>query len=107
MPLFLYQNMATQPVSGGQRFSIGTIGTNVIANQKATIQRVYWGGTYVGSVTLHDAASAAGTSATSPIITLGIPGAVLPSFIDIGVQCRFGIVSEATGTPVMTVVWDK
>lgn len=96
-----------QPVSGAQYYSIGTIGTNVVCNQAATLVRVVVPGTYVGSVTIHDASSAAGTSATTPVITLPIPGANLFRSIEVGAQFRRGIVTEATGTPVMTLIWDK
>lgn len=99
--------MSTQPVSGAQYFSIGTIGTNVVCNQPATLKRIYWGGTYIGTVIVHDASSAAGTSATSVVSTIVLPGLNLNSYQDIGIQCRKGIVTEATGTPILTVVWDK
>ena len=96
-----------QPVSGAQYYSIGTIGTNVVTASPATLVRVVVGGTYVGSVTIHDSATAAGTTATSPVVVLPIPGASTFRSVEVGAQFRNGIVTEATGTPVMTLVWDK
>jgi hypothetical protein len=98
----------SQPVSGYQYKSIsGGVGTAVISDQSATIHRVFFGGTYVGTCILHDSATAAGTSATSAVLTLGLPLAQYPRSIDLGIQCKNGIVYEATGTPVITVAWDK
>lgn len=107
MTSFFILNMAQQPISGAQYFAIGTIGTNVVCNAPAVVQRVYFGGTYVGTVIIHDSATAAGTSGTSAVLTLGLPLAQYPRSLDLGIQCKEGIVTEATGTPVLTVVWDK
>lgn len=97
----------SQPVSGAQYFSLGTVGTTVIVNQPATLVRIVIPGTYVGSVTIHDSSSAAGTSATSPIVILGIPALNIFRSIEVGAQFKKGIVTEATGGPIMTLVWDK
>lgn len=99
--------MASQPVSGGQRTNIsGGVGTAVISDSPVTLSRVFWGGTYVGTLDLHDAATTAGTSSTSEIVSIPIPQTTYPHSLEIGVQCQNGLVYEATGTPVMTVVWD-
>jgi len=100
--------MSAQPISGHQYFLVGTIGTNVISDSPATLHRVTWSGTFTGTAKLHDSATAAGTSAVSNVITIINPTAQTTiQFLDLGIQCKNGIVCEATGTPVCTVVWDK
>ena len=54
-----------QPIAGDQYYSVGTIGTVVISNESATLRQVIIPGTYVGTVKIHDAPSATGTTATS------------------------------------------
>ena len=99
-----------QGYSEGQSGTVGTAGpgTIVVKNTSGNLYRVVVAGTYVGSVTFHDAATAAGTTATSGIITLGLP--LLNTFrnIEVGVRFRTGLVYEATGTigGAMVYVWD-
>lgn len=96
-----------QPVSQYQATTIsGGVGTTVIKNEGAVLQRILIPGTYVGSITFHNAPSAAGTSATTPILTLGLPTTSIPQSLECNIWCRNGLVYEATGTPVMTVVWN-
>jgi hypothetical protein len=99
--------MSQQPVSGNQYYVVGTVGTNVVSNQPATLIRVVIPGTYVGSVALQDASSTAGTTATSKVLTFGLPATAIPSSVEIGVQFKKGIVAEQTGTPSLVLVWDK
>ena len=96
-----------QPVAQAQYYAIGTIGTNVISNESASLVRVVVPGTYVGTVIIHDAAATDGTTATSPILTFGLPATNYPRSVDVGATFRKGIVTEQTGTPVITLVWDK
>lgn len=99
--------MASQPASnGGQFVAISAVGTTVVSSHDAIVRRVIIPGTYVGTVNIHDAASATGTSATSQIASFPIPTTSIPQSIEIGVQCRTGIVYQATGTPVMTLVYE-
>jgi len=100
--------MASQPVSSGGQFAnvSGGAGTTVVSNGPATLLRVVVPGTYVGSITIHDSATAAGTSATTPVVTYGLPATTAFQTQEIGVNCRNGITYEATGTPVMTIVYD-
>ena len=100
--------MANQPYSGAQSGTVGTAGpgTIVVKNTSGNLYRVIIPGTYVGSVTFHDAATAAGTTASSAIITLGLPGVNTFRSIDIGVRFRTGLVYETTGTTSMVYVWD-
>ena len=98
----------SQPVSGAQFTAIsGGVGTTVVSATPAVIQRVFYGGTYVGTVIIHDSATAAGTSATSAVMTIGLPLIQYPRNVELGIQCKSGITYEATGTPVLTIVWDK
>lgn len=90
-----------QPVSGYRWGTIsGGVGTYVVANNSCVLAKVVLPGTYVGTMVFQDAASAAGTSATTPFMTLPIPATVLSQSIDLNLQCRNGLVIEATGTPV-------
>lgn len=95
-----------QPVSGGQYKVISAAGTAVVKDANASVQRVVISGSYVGTVILHDAKTTAGTSATSQVVSIGIPGANFPSMIDIGAEFKTGLVYEATGTPSITIVYD-
>lgn len=99
--------MANQPYSGGQWGTIGGgVGTTVVTNRSGNLYRIVIPGTYVGTVTFHDAASAGGTSATSGIVTFGLPGVAPLQSVEIGARFRTGLTYEATGTPVITYVWD-
>jgi hypothetical protein len=96
-----------QPVSGFQKTYIsGGVGTAVIKNTDCYFKRLVIAGTYVGTVQFDDASSTTGTSATSPIITLVNPATSLYRHIDLDIQCKNGLVYQATGTPVITVVWN-
>lgn len=100
--------MSLQPYSGGQIGTVGTAGpgTTVVKDTSGNLYRVIIAGTYVGSVTFHDAATAAGTNASSAIITLGLPGVNTFRSIELGVRFRKGLVYETTGTTSMMYVWD-
>ena len=82
------------------------IGTTVVSASPAVLRRVVIPGTYVGSVTISDSATAAGTAAGNRLAVFGLPATQQPISIEFGVQCRTGIVYEATGTPVMQLVWE-
>ena len=101
--------MANQPVSSGGQFSriSGGVVTTVVTASPAILERVIVPGTYVGTLRIHDSATAAGTTATSLVVSYGLPASVAFQTQEIGVNCRNGITYEATGTPVMTIVWDK
>lgn len=82
----------------------GGVGTTVITDQPTDLIRVVVPGTYVGTLNLHDAASATGTTSTSQILSLGLPTTTVAGNIEIGVHCKKGLLYQATGTPVMTIV---
>ena len=96
-----------QPSSGYQYTTIGTgVGTNVVKGSSGVLERIVIPGTYVGTLNIHDSLSAAGTSATSQILSLGLPTTSIPQTIELGVECRNGITYQATGTPVAVLVWN-
>lgn len=97
----------SQPISGDQWTKIsGGVGTVVVAARQSVLKRVVIPGTYVGSVTLHDASAAAGTTSTSGFLTFGLPTTSIPQSIEVNANCKNGLVYEATGTPVMTLLWE-
>lgn len=97
----------SQPVAGFSFTAVsGGVGTTVITDRSAVVRRVIVPGTYVGTLNIHDADSAAGTSATSQIVSFGLPALRTPIHVDLDVQCRKGITYQATGTPTLTIVWE-
>jgi hypothetical protein len=102
--LFLYM---AQPVAAGQFTSITGVGTTVLTDRSdAQLIRVVIPGTYVGTVGIFDSATAAGTAAGNLIVSLGLPTTGIPSSIEVGARTRNGLTYAATGTPVMTLIWD-
>src|SRR3990167_1650976 len=84
----------------------GGVGTTIVKNTNGVLHRVLIPGTYIGTLNIHDSATAAGTSATSQIISFGIPTTSVAQAVEVGVNFRKGLVYEATGTPTMTLVWE-
>ena len=99
-----------QGYSEGQSGTVGTAGpgTTVVKNTSGNLHRLIIAGTYVGSVTFHDAATAAGTTASSAIVTLGLPALNAFKSMEVGVRFRTGLVYETTGTVggAVVYVWD-
>lgn len=93
--------------SRGDNFFVGTAGpgTTVITDKPATIKRIIWGGTYVGTIAVHDAAAAAGTNGSSLVTTIGIPALRYPYSLEVSLHCKKGIVAEETGTPTHRIIW--
>lgn len=95
-----------QPVSGYQwKVISGGVGTAVITDISTEVKRLIIPGTYVGTLKLHDAAATDGTTATSAFLTLGLPASSLFQSIELNLQCKKGLVYEATGTPLATILW--
>lgn len=86
--------------------AISAAGTAVLTNRSTTLVRVIVPGTYVGTVNVFDTNAAAGTSATNQIISLGLPATSVAGNIEIGAKCSTGLTYAATGTPVLTLIWD-
>ena len=92
---------------GYQWTSIGTgVGTNVISDRHSKLYGVVIPGTYTGTIAFHDSATAAGTTGSTKIVTFGLPLLNTPRFVEISANCQKGITYEATGTPVMTALWN-
>ena len=97
----------SQPVSGDQWTAVsGGVGTTVVANRNCVLKRVVIPGTFVGTIDFHDAATAAGTTSTSQILSLGLPTTTIPQSIELNISCQNGLVYQATGTPLCTITWD-
>ena len=95
-----------QPVSQGQQIYIGTVGSVLVTDRSASLIRIIQPGTYVGTVMLYDAATAAGTAAGNVIGTFGLPNTNVSGNIELGLRTRNGLVYTSTGTPNLTLVWD-
>ena len=85
---------------------IGTVGTTVVTNRATTLVRVIMPGTYVGTVGIFDCATAAGTSATNNVITLGLPATAIAGAIEVGAQLKNGLTYASTGTPSIVLIWN-
>lgn len=83
----------------------GGVGTTVVKDMGGVLYSVVVPGSYVGTINLHDSPTAAGTSSTSQIISLGLPNTNIPFALGLGVNFKKGLVYQATGTPVVTIVW--
>ena len=84
----------------------GGVGTAVVTDRHSVLRRIVWGGSYVGTLNVHDSSTVAGTTATSQIVSLPIPATQYPFSLELNANCKNGIVYQATGTPVMTLFWD-
>ena len=98
--------MATQPNTLGQYIYIGTVGSVLVTDRPASVYSVVQLGTYVGTVMLYDASTAAGTLATNVIGTIGLPATSTPGQVEFNLRTRNGLVYTSTGTPNVTLVWD-
>ena len=95
-----------QPVSGYNYYVIPDgVGTYVLTDRASKLYGVAIPGTYVGTMKVYDSATAAGTAATNLLLSKGIPATVLSQNILFEAQCKKGIVVEATGTPLATIMW--
>jgi len=86
--------------SGYDRFNIGTIGTTVIRAIPSVLHTIV-PEVSVGTVTLHDSATAAGTTAANRILTFTGGTAASQNFpIVLDYQCKAGLVYVGLGTPI-------
>lgn len=86
--------------------AVSAAGTTVLTNRTTTLVRVVVPGTYVGTVNIFDSATAAGTSASTQIVSLGLPATSVAGHIEVGAKCSNGLTYAATGTPTLTLIWD-
>lgn len=84
----------------------GGVGTTVVKNMSGIVERIIVPGTFIGTINIHDASSATGTTSTSQILSMGIPATSQPFSLMVGVGVKNGILYQATGTPVVTIVWN-
>lgn len=96
----------SQPSAASQFTYVGTVGSVLLKDVDANLVRVVLPGTYVGTVMLYDAATAAGTAATNVLGTIGLPALNTPNSIEFGLHTKKGLVYTATGTPNVVIVWD-
>lgn len=95
--------------NAGDNLYVGTLGTNskVLATGGKTVKRIFWGGSYVGTFSVYDSATVAGTSTANEIITVGLPLLRYPFSVEINYRGRNGIVVTETGTPTVRMVWGE
>ena len=86
-------------VSGGTSITL-------VTDRTTYLKRVIVPGTYVGTLALYDSATLAGTTAGNNFATLGLPALNHPRHIDFDVRLRNGLVYDATGTPLVTLVYN-
>lgn len=93
----------------GDNIFIGTLGpaTTVVSAVPATVKRLIWGGTYVGTIAIYNSATSAGTAASNEVITVGIPLTRYPDSIELNFRCNNGITVVETGTPTNRVIWGE
>jgi hypothetical protein len=93
----------------GDNFYLGTLGTSsvVVSDKPATVKRLVWGGTYVGTIAVYDSATVAGTAASNQIISIGLPLTRYPESVEIDARTKNGIVVTHTGTPTHTLIWGE
>jgi len=77
-----------------------------VTDRSATLNTVIIPGTYVGSVVFHDVRTAAGTTATSAVLSFGLPATGIPVDLHPNMQFKNGIVYISTGTPNLTFGWN-
>lgn len=108
--VFFYEKREKKIMSlvqqGYQWGTIGALGTTTVTANPSNLIGVVITGTYVGTVKFHDAGSSTGTTASSNIVTFGLPATSVAGNIHINARCKNGITYEATGTPIMTFLWD-
>lgn len=104
--LFLWFNMASQPVTASQYRNVGTVGTTVISNQGVNLNNIIFGGTFVGSVEFYDSATAAGTTASNLVYNVGLPLVNQYKNVEVGLRTRNGLILVATGTPALLFTYD-
>lgn len=104
--VFLYMSSLLEDRNGQYTSISGGVGTTVVKNTSGVLQRVLISGTAVGTLQLHDAPSAAGTTSTSMFYQVILPWPNVPTVLEMGVNFKNGLVYQATGTPVATLVWE-
>lgn len=90
-----------QPNSGYSWKVIGTgVGTTTIA-RSVNLGVIVIPGTYTGTITFYDSAS--GTSATTQVLSFGLPLVNTFQTVKPELQFKNGMVIDCQGTPLMTL----
>ena len=95
-----------QPVAAYQYVNVGTVGTVLVTDRSCELHNIILTGTYVGSVAFYDCNTAAGTTATNNILTIGLPLLNQYKDITLSLRAKNGLVYASTGTPTITFGWD-
>lgn len=98
-----------QPSSGYQYKAIagGTAAsTTVLKSTNAVLKSVVVPGTYVGSLVIYNSATAAGTTSSNQVISLGLPATAVPFTLPVDIEFNSGLTYTASGTPSVILVWN-
>lgn len=99
--------MAFEPGQGYSYVKVsGGTSQTVVRNSDILLRSLVVGGTYVGTLAIYDSATVAGTSATNNVITLLNPALVAPNEVRLDLHLRNGLTYDATGTPLVTIVYN-
>lgn len=82
-------------------------GTTILDSQTGRLKRVILAGSFVGSVEFYDTNAVAGTAAGNLLYNVAIPITNAYKNIELELPYKKGLVSVATGTPILGVVWVK
>ena len=96
-----------QPIDRGYGTSVVAAGSVVIQDSKATVDRILWNGTGIGTLTVYDASATTGTSLGGRVFLMGVPASQAGQYVEVGRTCKDGIVSEMAGTLPYTLIWHK
>lgn len=85
---------------GYQYITIGTVGT-VVQRAIPSVLHTFVSEVSVGTITLYDSATAAGTTAANRVLAFTGGTSVAQSFsVPLDIQFKNGIVSQQLGTPI-------
>ena len=99
--------MALEPSQGYQYVKVaGGTSQTVVKADSTVLRSLVVGGTYVGTLAVYDSATVAGTTAANNVITLLNPALVSPNEVRLDLHLRNGLTYDATGTPLVTIVYN-
>ena len=99
--------MNFEPGQGCQYTKVsGGTSITLVSDRNTYLKGIVVAGTYVGTLALYDSATLAGTTAGNNFATLGLPALNHPNSINFDMRLRNGLVYEATGTPIVTIVYN-
>ena len=96
-----------EPANGFQWAKVsGGTSITLVSDRNTYFKRIVVPGTYVGTLALYDSATVAGTTAGNNFMTIGLPALNHPNDIDVDARLRNGLVYDATGTPLVTLIYN-